>query len=196
VRGWKIGVTNDAARRLLGIPDPVAGRLYAPFCQTSPGSFSADEFSMRALEPEIAFTIAEDVTAPCREVPFASAHPALEIPDTRWKDWTRIGPPGFVADNSAAGRFVLGPARDWPGRVPAKLVINGKVAAEGGSELVMGDPLNALVWLANHLLERGLHLKRGDIVTTGTCTPIKQAQRGDHVVAEFDGFGSAEVRFT
>ena len=201
-RGWKIGATNAAARAVINISEPVSGRLYAPFFHDSPAELSADAFAMRALEPEVAFTLAADL--PPRSQPYsedevaeavATTHPALEIPDTRWTAWTKIGAPGFVADNSVAGAFVLGPPATFPGEVSARLVVNGRVIAEGSSRDVMGSPIRALAWLANHLLERGLQLRAGDVVTTGSCTSIGYAEKGDHVIADFGTFGRAEAHF-
>ena len=60
----------------------------------------------------------------------------------------------------------------------------------------MGHPLNALAWLANHLNARGEALERGDLVTTGTCSPIRFAEPGDVVIADFGAFGRAEVELT
>jgi 2-keto-4-pentenoate hydratase len=59
----------------------------------------------------------------------------------------------------------------------------------------LGDPRIALTWLANHLSKRGIGLKAGDIVTTGTCiTPLPIAP-GDRVIAEFLGLGQVTVAF-
>ncbi len=52
-----------------------------------------------------------------------------------------------------------------------------------------------MTWLANHLSKRGIGLKAGDIVTTGTCiTPLPIAP-GDRVIAEFAGLGQVTVAF-
>ena len=205
--GWKIGATNRVAQQMLSLPGPVSGRLLAPFCFESPARLPASDFTIRALEPEIAFRLAVDL--PPRDAPYsvvqvaaavASAHPALEIPDTRLRDWDTLGASAFIADNSAAGRFVLGPAvGNWRERdlaaIDARLVINGRTVAEGSGADVLGGPLLALAWLANHLPDYGDHLRAGDLVTTGTCTPIRRAAPGDHVIADFGDFGSARVQF-
>lgn len=205
--GWKIGATNRAAQQMLSLLGPVSGRLLAPFCFDSPARLPASDFTIRALEPEIAFRLAADL--PPRDTPYgaaqvaaavASAHPALEIPDTRLRDWDTLGASAFIADNSAAGRFVLGPAvGDWRERdlaaIAARLVINGATVATGSGADVLGGPLLALAWLANHLPTCGEHLRAGDLVTTGTCTPIRRAAPGDYVIADFGDFGSASAHF-
>lgn len=205
--GWKIGATNRAAQRLLSLPGPLSGRLLAPYCVASPASLRASDFTIRALEPEIAVHLAADLPPQAAAYTpeqvadaVATVHPALEVPDTRLRDWDRLGASAFIADNAAAGRFVLGSAvADWRERdlaaLSARLLINGASMAEGRGADVLGGPLLALAWLANHLPSRGTHLRTGDLVTTGTCTPIRRAAAGEHVVADFGDFGHASARF-
>jgi 2-keto-4-pentenoate hydratase len=67
------------------------------------------------------------------------------------------------------------------------------VATNAGAE-VMGNPLNALAWLANHLGERGLGLTAGDIVMSGAVSSILRPARGDTVRATFTRLGSVSAR--
>jgi 2-keto-4-pentenoate hydratase len=59
----------------------------------------------------------------------------------------------------------------------------------------LGDPRIALTWLANHLAQRGIGLKPGDIVTTGTCITPAAGAPGDQIVAEFVGLGRVTLAF-
>ncbi len=47
----------------------------------------------------------------------ASLHPAIEVPDSRFADFTRAGAAQLVADNACAHQFVLGPPTEaeWRG---------------------------------------------------------------------------------
>jgi len=205
--GWKIGATNRAAQEQLSLPGPLSGRLFAPFRYDSPAVIDSRTSALRALEPEIAFRMGRDL--PRRDQPYtpadvteaiAWAQPALEIPDTRWRDWESLGAPAFIADNAAAGFLVLGAeVEDWRdvdlAALEARLVINGETAETGRGANVMDGPLNVLAWLANHLIDRGKQLNAGDLVTTGTCTRIRFAKPGDEIVADFGDFGSASARF-
>jgi len=205
--GWKIGATNRAAQEQLALTGPLAGRLFAPFRYDSPAVIDSGTSALRALEPEIAFRMGRDL--PRRDKDYAPAdvtgavawaQPALEIPDSRWRDWDSLGAPAFIADNAAAGFLVLGKENeDWRdidlGALEARLVINGETVELGRGANVMDGPLNVLAWLANHLIDRDMHLCAGDLVTTGTCTPIRFASPGDEVVADFGPFGQASARF-
>ena len=182
--GWKIGATNPAAQQRLNLPGPVYGRLLAPFVRLSPHAFG-DEFALRVLEPEVAVRLGRDL--PDRGRPYGrddvaaavdEIYPALEVPDARLLAWDTLGAPAFIADNAAAGRLVLGePCPGWRDldlcAVPARLLVDGAVAAEGSTADVMGHPLDALAWLANALIGHGRQLCAGDLVTTGTCSPTR-----------------------
>jgi 2-keto-4-pentenoate hydratase len=97
------------------------------------------------------------------------------------------------------GAFIVGePVRDWRkldlGRIGVTLTLDGKETWQGESARILGNPLLAVIALANAQPLPAGGLKRGQIVTTGTCTtPI--APRAGAYVAKFDALGSVSVRF-
>ena len=60
----------------------------------------------------------------------------------------------------------------------------------------MGNPLNALAWLAEARAAAGTPLKRGEIVMTGSMVPIQFPSAGDRAIVEVEGLGSAELAVT
>jgi len=206
--GWKIGATNAHARRKLGLPGPVSGRLFAPFVRAAPAALAATDYVAPALEPEFAFRMAADLPplkrAYGREEVAAGIGAlilAIEVVESRWADWAAVGAPGFIADNSAAAGFVAGPEiADWRGldlaAVGVTLALDGREAARGSGADVLGHPLEAMTWLANHLSARGLGLRAGDLVTSGTATPIVPIAPGQSAVAAFEGLGRVELTLT
>jgi len=50
-----------------------------------------------------------------------------------------------------------------------------------------------LTWLANELSQRGLGIKAGQIVTTGTCCGFNPLSVGDVAVADYGPLGKVEV---
>lgn len=208
VVGYKIGCTAKDQQRLLGIPEPFFGRLFAPFLKESPAELSASAFHMLGVETELAFRIKrglkprkaayklDEVTSAV-----ASVHPALEIVDSRLSDWTRRGAPSIIADNSGNAALVLGPPiKGWQdldlAKMSAKLAFDGEVVGRGRSSKVMGNPLKALLWLANKLSAAGISLLRGDVVTTGTITGLNFARAGTVAVGSFGKLGEVQVTFT
>ena len=105
--------------------------------------------------------------------------------------------PSLVADNGTDGVLVLGaPTADWQsvhrGNVATRLLADGQMLSPGSGASVMGDPLNALIWLANELSKRGHGLKAGETVNTGNCLArYCFARAGQTVVADCGPLGSA-----
>ena len=60
---------------------------------------------------------------------------------------------------------------------------------------VLGNPLNSLAWIANHLGSRGLGLKAGDVVMSGSISTLLRPKAGDVVSARFTRLGSVSARF-
>ena len=126
--------------------------------------------------------------------------PALELADDRNADYSTLSAHALmmIADNAWNEGAVLGaPVREWKGIDLAALhgvaSMNGAKVGEGLGRDVMGNPLDALVWLANHLAARGLGLWRGDVVITGSLVTSKFPKAGDLVHFEAGELGSVEL---
>jgi 2-keto-4-pentenoate hydratase len=136
----------------------------------------------------------------------AALQPAFEAPNSRFADYARAGEAQLQADNACCGRFVIGaPAiTDWRALDLRTLQVHGRVidangcrlACTGDGSAVLGDPRDALAWLANELRALGLSLRAGDIVSTGTCMVPLEVQPGDTVQADFGPLGQLTVRFS
>lgn len=57
------------------------------------------------------------------------------------------------------------------------------------------SPGEILAWLANHLGERGLGLRAGDLVMSGSISALLRPKAGDVVTARFTRLGSVSARF-
>jgi 2-keto-4-pentenoate hydratase len=209
VVGWKIAATSAAGQKHIGVDGPLAGPLLANRVLENGATVPLDGNIMLVAEAEFAFKFARSLAK--RANPYtqsevldavASLHPAIEVPDSRYNDFVRVGAPQLIADTACACWFVLGPpaTADWRARdlvahaVTAQL--NGQHAATGSGANVLGDPRLALTWLANDRSRRGDSLRAGEIVTTGTCvTPVTIAP-GDEVVADFGVLGTVGVAFS
>ena len=67
---------------------------------------------------------------------------------------------------------------------------------EGTGARALGHPINVLQWLANKQSQTGRGLRKGEIVSTGTCTGVLAVSPGDHVTADFGALGHVEIEFT
>ncbi|MGH6929687.1 MAG: 2-keto-4-pentenoate hydratase, partial [Dongiaceae bacterium] len=121
VIGWKIAATSAEGQRHIGVSEPLGGRLFARFCHGDGTRLPAGGLHMRVAEAEFCFRLARDL-AP-RSSAYAvdevmatvgMLHLAIEVPDSRYEDYARIGAPQLAADDACACLFVLGPeAADW-----------------------------------------------------------------------------------
>ena len=205
--GYKIGATNKVAQKMFNVDAPFSGHVMKASLRNSPASISAGEVILHIIEAEFDFLMKEDL--PPREGSYTqdevmarvdSLIPAIEIPDSRYKNWSAVGIAQLIADNAIASILVLGePAKNWRdlnlANQSVAVRINGETVDEGSGANVLGDPRNVMTWLANTLSARGTGLKAGQIITTGSAANVIKVKPGDTVVADFGDLGSAEVTF-
>ncbi|MFZ2154742.1 MAG: fumarylacetoacetate hydrolase family protein [Bradyrhizobium sp.] len=205
--GWKIAATSEAGQKHINVDGPMAGRILRETVIADGGTASMVGNEMRVAEPEFAFRMQTDLPPrtsayTVRDVLDAvdTLHPAIEIPDSRFRDFVSAGAEQIIADNACAHLFVLGApttsnwrALDLVGEKPA-IALRGKQYTGLGKN-VLGDPRIALAWLANELRQLGITLRRGEVVTTGTCHPPLPIQPGDLFEADFGAIGKVSVRF-
>ncbi|MEO5707873.1 MAG: hypothetical protein ABIT10_02095 [Alteraurantiacibacter sp.] len=206
---WKIGLTGTAGRAAFGAAEPAIGRLAASSIYSNASSILYQEPELYA-EAELVFEMASDL--PMQKDPYSRAQVAgalkavyagIEIVRTRFAN-SDLSLGQLVADNCMAEGLVLGRklADGWEDHfadMPVTLLRQsgngpGEIAT-GGTSLVMGNPLDALVWLANWLrANEGISLTREQLIASGTCTGATRIFAGDTVVVSFDGVDSAKVK--
>ena len=206
--GWKIAATSLAGQRHIAVDGPLAGRLLAERAYRDGAILVLGANRMRVAEAEFAFRMGRDL--PSRDKPYgegevldavAALHLAIEVPDSRYADFTVVGAMQLIADNACGHEFVLGPEAPatWRKLDLAAHRVIGRVGThierEGVGGNVLGDPRIALVWLANELSQHGLTLARGQVVTTGTCLVPLEIAVGDHVSVDYGAFGRMTMSF-
>ena len=206
--GWKIAATSTAGQNHIGVDGPLAGRLIAERCHEDGAEISFANNRMAVGEPEFAFRIGSDINP--RDTPYTVAetlefvsdlHPAIELPDSRFRDFATVGAANLIADNACAHEFVLGAAAtaDWRridlANFEMRAEVVGRLERDGIGSNVLGDPRAALAWLVNEVTGLGLTLAAGDVITTGTCAVPLPVQAGDHLRMDFGELGRVEMRF-
>ena len=202
--GFKIGFTNIPIRQKMGWPDSMYGYLMDSMLLKSGAQLPASDLIAPKIECEICFRLGEDLSGKDLTVDTVLAATAgvsasFEIVDSRFSGW-KCPFPDIYADNGFAGRVVLSgewhPANqvDLPGETVA-LYQNGRKIAEGQGAFAMAHPANAVVWLAAKLADRDHGLKAGQLIMTGTLTPILPVEKGSTYTAEFSSLGKLEVSF-
>lgn len=197
VAGWKVTTIDGVL---------VRGAILASRFFDSPARVPARLAPMLGVEAEIAFRFpgglpARDADYSYEDVAAAAvALPAIEIVDSRFRDYQGTPLVDRSADCISNGGFVAGAARpDWRSfdlkGIEAVVEIDGQEIVRKAGGHASGDPLLPAVALANDRRRRD-GLAAGTVVTTGTYTGLIRAKPGQRVTALFTGFGAAEVQFT
>jgi 2-keto-4-pentenoate hydratase len=197
-------LTSAAVQRQVGVEEPDFGVLLDDMDVSGSGPVPTERLLQPRAEAEIAFVLARDIdhdvedTAALRScIEYASA--AIEIVDSRIADWD-IAITDTIADNASGGLFALGVDRVGleaiePRAVTMKMFRNGALASYGDGSACLGDPLEAVLWLARTALRYGDPLRRGQVVLSGALGPLVPVGFGTHLRAELSGLGSVELKF-
>lgn len=200
VVGWKVGFPPSGA---------ISGRVYSRQLYSSPTVLSADVHPEPNIECEIAFRIEGNppsLSRPAVREDYASflrAFIAIELTGRRVagaphgpsNDWEVRE---IVADNSGGGGLVIGPELlerpnwDFSG-ADIQLDIDG-VPVPVIAEARERDLLMIVVDLANQLSGRGISLKAGDYISSGSLTVPVPLPVGSRAKAEIDNCGEIDIR--
>ncbi len=204
VLGWKIGCTSTYAQELLGADGPFAGRVYRVL-ESGAILDGAEVPAEPLLEGELAFTMGESIPAEAGSVDrerlieaIADVRPAIEVVGGRYANFVGLDVRLIIADAGANSLVLLGPRATGVDlamlkSTEAAMVVDGQQTGSGTGADVLGDPLNALHWLVDHLLSRGIGLDAGQLVSTGTATQVAPLHAGSMATATFDGVGSVSL---
>ena len=208
VVGRKIGATSEAVQTQLGVDQPDFGYLLDQMDVSAQDPISMGTLLQPRVEGEVAFRLGRDIdpgeesaiTLDLVRDAVEVALPALEIVDSRIADWA-IGFTDTVADNASSGLFVVGTdGRSLddlePREVTMSLTVNGEERSSGTGAACLGDPLEALRWLAVQAHRFGDPLRAGHLILSGALGPFVPFAQGDRVVATISGFAPLSVTFT
>ena len=205
--GYKVGATGAGARKLLNTDHPFYGRLIDKLAQGTPAKLTPAENRMRVIEAEFAFRMGRDLAprgSPWSREEVASAIlaalPAIEVVDSRYAEWTKVGVLSVIADQGSHGHWVQdAETENWRGLDLAAhkvtLSVDGAVVREGAGRNVLDHPLNAVAWLANALNATGQTLRAGEYISTGTAIDIYPAKPGETISADFGSLGKVGLAF-
>ena len=200
VVGSKIGLTSRAVQKQLGVDRPDFGVLFADMIVGEDEPVAAGRVLQPKIEAEVAFLLDRDVEVETPTVAdVAYAMPALEIVGSRIINWD-IGIVDTVADNASSGLFILGgPVRRLDGldlrALQMQMTRKDEIVSKGTGAACLGNPLNAMAWLAGELARRERPLRAGDVVLSGALGPMVPVDPGDTFEASIAGLGTVSARF-
>jgi len=209
VAGYKIGLTTPIMQQLCGVDEPVYGAIFEQEVHHGQAVLAARNYCRLGIETEIALRLGDDLPAGGASGSWRdraagaveSCMAAIELLEDLHHDYRRLSAAAMVAGNVWNAGIVVGaPVSDWHrldlAQLTARLSINGREIGNGKGGDVMGNPLNALAWLARARAAAGTPLRRGMIVMTGSMVPIQFPTAGDCAAVEVEGLGRAELVVT
>ena len=206
VVGYKVGATSTAGQGMLGLTEPFYGRIFAGCVVAGEGPWTVSD-GRSSAEAEVGFVLGADLppgqgaySLEAVAAAVARVIPLIEINRPAYERPFEVGGLCLIADNGVTQGLVRG----GPGvalvdpealaHETVSMVRDGASCADGRASVVLGNPLNALVWLANTLNARGTGLRVGDVVASGAMTPPIPIAAGDRLSAEYSTLGRIEFR--
>lgn len=199
VGAWKVQPMPETGQ-------PFAAPILARTIFADGAELRTADFPSLGIEVEVAVTLNRDL--PSREMDYTaedlqaaigSVHLAFEVLASRFIDRLKVPLLAGIADLQHSGAIVLGSAVT-PATLPEfgtqsiELSIDGAVVAVTQGNATTSNMLTALAWLANHTAGRGLPLKTGDVIITGSrIGPLPVS--GKKIVASAPGLGTLTANF-
>jgi 2-keto-4-pentenoate hydratase len=177
VVGYKMAFATESALKKFKLKEPIYGPLFKKQEIKNRGEVFLDDFMQFHIENEIAFVMNENIEEPILSIDtlkhkIKSVHLAFDMADGRFDRSSGREPiPDFIAAGGGAHRFLLGNPLRNPGistdNIQLIITHNNKVVYKGDSNEAYGDPLRALFWIINDLIEKGKPVKKDMVFLTG-----------------------------
>ncbi len=202
VAGFKIGCVSEIVRKQLQMERALFGHVWASELHESGARLQPAAYAKLSIEGEFAVRLARDIPdgqwlQTHKHDALAAMFPVIELHNYVLRSKHRSVE--LIANNGIHAGAVV-PANENPATDPDLLLIepisvyrNGELLGETWGDSVPGGPFAGLCQLAEHLLLYGIHLKKGQIVLTGTPLPLYPVQAGDRIEVRTRNFGEVNV---
>lgn len=202
VIGLKMGLTSEAKRKQMDLDAPLYGVLTDKMQIQNGGEFILEGSIHPKIEPEVAFIFDRDLEGVVTREQVLEACSgvcaALEILDSRYKQFKYFSMEDVISDNSSSSHYILGP---WTKsfkeldlkNLSMKMKVNGEIAQEGTSEAISGDPVISIIQQCELLALRGQKILAGQFVLAGAATAAVNLERGMTIDLEVEGLCPVNV---
>ncbi len=207
--GHKVGLTSKVMQEAMAINESDFGILLDDMIFADGAEIRAADFTDPRIEVEIAFRLAHDLDPAGLDIQAviaasAAIVPSLELiaarsyrvdPETGYRRTVK----DTISDNAANAGIITGSQSipkdaDIPW-VSAVIKKNGVIEESGVAAAVLNHPANAVIWLAQKYAEINRTLKAGQIILAGSFTRPIKVEAGDHIIADFNQYGTVSCRF-
>lgn len=213
VVGYKAGLTNPAVQKRFNFPNPVRGTLFEKMLLKDgvevPAKFGARPLFEADMVMEVRDAGINKATTPLEALRhILRIYPFIELPDLVVEDPSKITGPNIVYSNVGARLGVLGKpfaVKATPELVEALANMTVRLTDQDGKELeagkgnaILGQPLNAVLWLVKDLKASGIAMKKGDLLSLGSFSRLLPPKPGTGAKVTYEGLPgnpSVSVRF-
>ena len=208
VVGHKIGCTTNVMQKFLEIDHPCAGEIFDSTVYSSKTELSLSKFSHVGVECEIAARIGSDMlglkgpfTAESARLSVSAIMAGIELVDDRYEDYKQLNAATLIGDNFFNVGVVLGEElKNWKNlnlqSVSGILKVDGIEISKGNGADILGNPFEALAWVANHRAKLGAPILSGSFVMLGSVVETVFIDKPCHINIKFDGLKPVSVTFT
>lgn len=202
--GRKVGMTSLAMQEQFDIDEPDYGYLFEEFKFQNGSQINIGQFIDPMVEAELGFVLKEDLIGgniEAKDVLSATDYivACMEIIDARTQHFdTCIA--DSIADNASFAAYIVGDEIIKPFERDLSLVgmvveKNNKQVTTSSGASVMGNPVNAVAWLANKMIDFEEPLKAGEFILSGSFISAIPVQKNDVINVKYGGFGDLKVEF-
>ena len=209
VGGYKVSLTSKQTQDMFDSDSPLYGAQVQSHFLQSPVTLHHNEMMEPLAEVEMLFRAKEDLKASdsledlLHKTQVAAA---VEVPDSRFKDWfPDLSKYNVMADAAVGGYVVYDNEVDTDklfdnvddlANVHCELFHDGKKLKDGASSEVLGNPLNSLHWLVSKLEQQGNPLTKGQRVSSGTFLLPEKLTAGNWRATFDKGLGAVLLNVT
>jgi 2-keto-4-pentenoate hydratase len=196
--GWKLGLGTPAAMKQHGTSAPLVGFLTDRSVREPGRDLPIGGWTKATAEPEIAVHLVSDVPAAADRETAAAAIGGLGVA------FEIVDIDGGEVEDILAGdifhRFVvLGPATPYAdldtGDLRGEIHRGDEVQPVDDPLALVGDPVDAVAHLAEHLAAFGESVRAGDVLITGSIVPALAVTAGDELRYRLDPLGELSLTF-
>ena len=206
--GYKAALTNKKAQETFKVKEPLLGilleNMLLPSGITIPANFGAKPMIEGDLMVRVASEKINEVTTPQDTLKYLDAViPFLELPDLVYDKNIKVNAEMLIAINAGARLGVVGEVitidreninKDTLKDISVKLIDeSGEIIAQGNSNALLGDPLNVVFWIKEQLNAQRKTLKKGDLLSLGSITPLIPVEIGKTINAQYTGLEKDQV---
>ncbi len=202
VVGYKAGLTSRSIQNRFGVTQPLRGVILKEMLLKSGATLPSDFAAVPMCEGDLmvrvgsekinrAITIRDALDALDSVIPF------IEIPDMVFAKGVHVNASMIVATNVGARYGVMGKpiplssSVEWINRLRNMTIAifnrNNEKIDSGQGNVLLGHPLNVVLWIRDSLKREGKKLKKGDLLSLGALTGMIPVKPDSVIRARYEG---------